>query len=65
VVFDNEQVVGKRYVVGIENPHIPISIITSQAYLEMDDVDQIQTCYDLSPKHWMFQTLNPPIVEEL
>ena len=36
VVFDNEQVVGKRYVVSLENPNVPISVVTSHAYLQME-----------------------------
>ena len=36
VVFDNEQAVGKRYVVNLENPNVPINVVTSHAYLQME-----------------------------
>jgi len=32
-VFDNEHAVGKRYNVSLDNSSVPISIITSHAYL--------------------------------
>ena len=49
---------GKRYVVSEENPNVPVSVITSQAYLSMNDSEDIQKLDTLLPKHWMFEPLN-------
>ena len=58
VVFDNEQVVGKRYTVNVENFGVPISVITSHAYLEMDCYEEIQYSSTLSPKNWLVKPLD-------
>ena len=61
VVFDNEQVVGKKYTVSVDNPTVPISVITSHAYLVYDKNDAcstIQRCESLSPKNWYFEELD-------
>jgi len=58
VVFDNEQVVGKRYTVSLDNPTVPLSVVTSHAYLELDKNSNTQSREELSPKHWLFQNPN-------
>ena len=58
VVFDNEQVVGKRYRVKSDKMKVPLSLITSHAYLSVDKADQLQFRHDLKPKYWMFQSIN-------
>ena len=57
VVFDNEQVVGKRYTVKADvNTSVPVSVITSQAYLTLDN-SSIQNSELLKPEHWLFRDL--------
>ena len=42
VVFDNEQVIGKCYRVKADQASVPASIITSRAYLKIDDSNNMQ-----------------------
>ena len=53
-VFDNEQVVGKRHVVMADNNTVPVSVITSKAYLEIDPQSKIQCQPELKPEAWLF-----------
>ena len=62
VVFDNEQVVGKRYHVDAEKTKVPLSLITSHVYLMVDRESDIQYREDLKPDHWMFKTVNEDLI---
>ena len=42
VVFDNEHVIGKRYRVKADQASVPASVITSSAYLIIDDSNNMQ-----------------------
>ena len=56
IVFDNEQVIGKRYSVKVNMRNVPTSVITSHAYLKIDTCD-IQTKSHLKPEHWLFKPM--------
>ena len=47
----------KRYVVSLENPNVPISVVTSHAYLQMEKNGTTQMSFNLSPKYWMIKPL--------
>ena len=52
VVFDNEQVIGKRYTVKVDNNTVPMSIITSHAYIVIDELSVLQNSQEvLSQRH--------------
>ena len=51
VVFDNEQVIGKRYRVKANQQSVPTSVITSHAYLSIDVTNNIQYNNTYSPSH--------------
>ena len=53
-VFDNEQVVGKRQVAMTDNNTVPVSVITSNAYLEIDPQSEIQCQPELKPEASLF-----------
>ena len=55
ISFDNEQVAGKRWVVSLENPNVPISVVTNHGYLQMEKNSTIQMSSDLWPKYWMIK----------
>ena len=57
IVFDNEQVIGKRYSVKANVRNVPTSVITSHAYLKIDAYD-IQTKSHLKPEHWLFKPMS-------
>ena len=44
IVFDNEQVIGKRYTVKSSRNAVPLSVITSHVYISID-VDNSLKCY--------------------
>ena len=50
-VFDNEQLIGKRYRVKAEEGRVPKSIITSVIHLELQGVPTLQENEDLKPEH--------------
>lgn len=54
VIFDNEQVVGKRYRVRANLNNVPCSVITSVAYLQIDEHSNIQNDEQYAPKNWLF-----------
>lgn len=56
IVFDNEQVVGKRYTVKADCNTVPLSVITSRAYLSIDGSD-LQENFEFKAKHWLFNEL--------
>lgn len=53
IVFDNDQVVGKRYTVKADCNTVPLSVITSHAYLSIGASD-LQEYVQLKSKHWLF-----------
>ena len=57
VVFDNEQVIGKKYKVKVSRNLVKSSVITSKAYIKTSDSD-IQGFADMKPKYWLFKTNN-------
>ena len=57
IVFDNEQVIGKRYSVKVNVRNVPTTVITSHAYLKIDTCD-IQTKSHLNPEHWLFKPMS-------
>ena len=57
-VFDNEQVVGKRYHVKADQSTIPSSVVSSSIYLSIDKTSDIQNNETLRPVHWMFQPVD-------
>ena len=56
IVFDNEQVIGKRYSVKANVRNVPTSVITSHAYLKIDTYN-IQTKSHLKSEHWLFKPM--------
>ena len=56
VVFDNGQVIGKRYQVKANQQHVPPSVITS-IYLTIDSDNFIQYGNEFKPSNWMFDTV--------
>ena len=65
VVFDNEQVIGKRYTVKADKNMVPMSVITSHAYISIDKTCDLQNSTELKPTHWMFKTLTESQNDEL
>ena len=54
-VFNNEQIIGKTRTVIFENK-VPSSVITSHAYLSIDQQNHIkETNASLAPKMWFFK----------
>ena len=56
-VFDNEQVIGKRYSVKAAKSAAPVSVITSHAYLLIDPESNFQTIEAMKPSSWMFEDM--------
>ena len=54
-VFDDEQVVGKRYCVKADQSTVPSSVVSSSIYLSINKTSDIQNNESLRPVHWMFQ----------
>ena len=61
LVFDNEQVVGKRYRVKAGQSTVPMSAITSHLYMLMDENCNIQYEDKYKPSNWMFNDINEEI----
>ena len=57
VVFDNEQAVGKTYTVRRNNMNCPLSVITSFAYLCIDNTN-LQNDFSLKPENWFFKDMS-------
>ena len=58
VVFDNEQIIGKRYRVKTNQSAVPASVISSSAYLSIDNKSKIQYDDRFMPSKWMFDSLD-------
>ena len=65
VVFDNEQVIVKRYRVKANQQSVPTSVITSHAYLSIDVTNDIQYNNAYSPSHWMFQPADELVTSKI
>ncbi len=61
-VFDNEQVVGKTRLIQSENK-VPLSIITSHAYLQIDPDSTEENEIALCPRLWLFKNPLPDNVK--
>ena len=66
VVFDNQQVIGKRYKVNAKSNTVPSSVITSQANLVLNTDVHLQWNEALKPKQWFFKekTIDPNCLDE-
>lgn len=51
--FDNNQVIGKTYLIKGDNK-VPTSVLCSSAYIELDD-SKIQEEEELGPSTWMWK----------
>ena len=58
IVFDNEQVIGKKYNISVSTSTVKNSVITSSAYLVIQDDSTLQTEKIFSPENWYFSSLN-------
>ena len=54
VVFDYEQIIGKRYRVKANQSSVPTSVITSTIYLSIDESSQMQIDEYFKLSNWMF-----------
>ena len=63
-VFDNEQVVGKRYHVKADQSTVPSSIIPSSIYLSIDKTNDIQNNENLRLVHLMFQPVDDILINK-
>ena len=57
VIFDNEQVIGKRYRVKVNQHLVPSSIIASNIYLTIASDNFIQYDNEFNPSNWMLNTV--------
>ena len=55
LVFDNEQVIGKRYRIKANKTNVPASIVTSHACITIDKENLIQYNEDVKPSKWLFE----------
>ena len=65
VVFDNEQVIGKRYRVKADQALVPASVITSSAYLIIDDSNNMQFEDTYKPSDWMFKSVDESLIDSI
>lgn len=65
LIFDNEQVIGKRWRVKSGNSKVPMSAITSHVYLSIDKESRIQNAAEFRPSKWMFRTLDNRMIETI
>ena len=63
VVFDNEQVIRKLYRVKADQSSVPASVITSRAYLIIDDSNNMQFEDIYKPSDWMFKSVNESLTD--
>ena len=52
VVFDNEQTIGKRYRIHVSSPNVPLPVITSHAYIVINNKNDVESFHHLSPRIW-------------
>ena len=65
VVFDNEQVIGKRYRVKADQALVPASVVTSSAYLIIDDSNNMQFEDTYKPSDWMFKSVDESLIDSI
>ena len=66
IVFDNEQVIGKRYRVKAKQMNVPMSVITSHAYITLSKTNDMQYKDDENiPSKWMFACQNDSIDKKI
>ena len=65
VVFDNEQVAGKRYCVKANQSSIPSSVISSSVYISIDKTNDIQYNDDFKPANWIFKPIQETLLESI
>ena len=58
VVFNNEQVIGKRYRVKTNQSSVPTSVVTSAIYLSIDESSQMQIDEYFKLSNWMFDPVD-------
>ena len=65
VVFNNEQVIGKRYRVKANQSSVLSSIILSRAYISIDNTNHIQYNDDFKPANWMFKPIQEILLQSI
>ena len=65
IVFDNEQVVGKKYTVKSDSNVVPMGVVTSHIYVSIDQQNIAQNLIDLKPEQWMFNRLTDVQMEKI
>ena len=65
VVFNNEQVIGKRYWVKANQSSVPSSVILSSAYISIDKTNDIQYNNDFKPANCMFKPIQETLLESI
>ena len=63
-VIDNEQVVGKTHTVKADNK-VPMTVLTSHAYLSIDAASSIQKDKSLKPSEWLFQDPSQELKQDI
>ena len=54
-IFDNNQVIGKRYRVKANKTSVPASVITSHACIMIDSNNHVQYQEKYQPSNWLYQ----------
>ena len=65
VVFDNEQVIGKRYRVKANQFSVTSSFISCSSYVSIDKTNDIQYSNDFKPANWMFKPIRETLLESI
>ena len=65
VVFNTEQVIGKRYRVKTNQSSVPTSAITSAIYLSIDESSQMQSDEYFKLSNWMFDPVDNNLANAL
>ena len=63
IVFDNEQVIGKRYLVKADEALVPASCITSSGHLMIDHSRNMQFEDIYKSSDWMFKSVNESLID--
>ena len=56
-VFDNNQKIGKTYLITGTNK-VPTSVITSHLWISLDKQNKMQTAKEFTPENWMFKEMS-------
>ena len=65
VVFNNKQVIGKRYRVKADQASVPAGVITSSAYLIIDDSSNMLFEDIWKPSDWMFKSVDESLTDSI